>query len=65
MLLNAMRKPNGTYRTFDEMVAEKIPLRYNGKWAAAACTACNNETGQGSPFPVYMYELFMPEVEST
>ncbi|HMK60280.1 MAG TPA: molybdopterin cofactor-binding domain-containing protein [Dissulfurispiraceae bacterium] len=63
MLLNAMRKPNGTYRTYDEMVTEKVPLRYNGKWAAAACTACSSETGQGSPFPIYMYELFMPEVE--
>ncbi|HVN20740.1 MAG TPA: molybdopterin cofactor-binding domain-containing protein [Dongiaceae bacterium] len=63
MLLNAMRKPNGSYRTYDEMVAEKIPLRYNGKWVAADCTACSSETGQGKPFPVYMYALFMPEVE--
>jgi len=63
MLLNAMRKPNGTYRTYEEMVAEKIPLRYNGKWAASACTACDPVTGQGNPFSVYMYELFMPEVE--
>jgi len=63
MLLNAMRKADGTYRTYDEMVAEKIPLRYDGKWVAAACTACSSETGQGNPFPVYMYELFMPEVE--
>ncbi|HVO63675.1 MAG TPA: molybdopterin cofactor-binding domain-containing protein [Terriglobales bacterium] len=63
MLLNAMRKENGTYRTYDEMVAEKIPLRYNGKWVAADCTACSSETGQGKPFPVYMYTLFMPEVE--
>ncbi|HTG01968.1 MAG TPA: molybdopterin cofactor-binding domain-containing protein [Nitrospirota bacterium] len=63
MLLNAMRKPNGSYRTYDEMVAEKIPLKYNGKWAASACTACDSVTGQGNPFPVYMYELFMPEVE--
>ena len=30
---------------------------------AAACTACSSETGQGAPFPVYMYEVFMPEVE--
>jgi aldehyde oxidoreductase len=63
MLLKAMRKPDGTYRTYDEMVAEKIPLRYDGKWAAVDCTACSSETGQGKPFPVYMYELFMPEVE--
>ena len=63
MLLNAMRKPDGTYRTYDEMVAEKIALRYDGKWVASDCTACDSETGQGNPFPVYMYEIFMPEVE--
>ncbi|MGA3161996.1 MAG: molybdopterin-dependent aldehyde oxidoreductase [Terracidiphilus sp.] len=63
MLLNAMRKPNGKYRTYDEMVAEKIPLRYDGKWVATDCTACDAVTGQGKPFPIYMYELFMPEVE--
>jgi aldehyde oxidoreductase len=63
MLLNAMRKPDGTYRTYDEMVKENIPLRYDGKWAAAACTPCDAETGKGDPFPVYMYEVFMPEVE--
>jgi aldehyde oxidoreductase len=63
MLLNAMAKPDGTYRAYQEMVAENIPLRYDGKWVAAACTACSSETGQGAPFPVYMYEIFMPEVE--
>ena len=63
MLLNAMRKPDGSYRTYAEMVEAKIPLTYDGKWVAAACTACSSETGQGAPFPVYMYEVFMPEVE--
>jgi aldehyde oxidoreductase len=63
MLLNAMRKADGTYRTYDEMVAEKLPLRYDGKWVASDCTACDADTCQGNPFPVYMYELFMPEVE--
>ena len=63
MLLNAMRKPDGAYRTYDEMLAEKIALRYDGKWVASDCTACDSETGQGNPFPVYMYEIFMPEVE--
>ena len=63
MLLNAMRKANGTYRTYDEMVAEKIPLRYDGSWCASAQTACSETTGQGNPFPIYMYEVFMPEVE--
>lgn len=63
MLLNAMRKADGTYRSYEEMVAEKIPLRYNGKWVAQDCTACAADTCQGNPFPVYMYEVFMPEVE--
>jgi len=63
MLLNAMAKSDGTYRTYEEMVAEKIPLHYDGKWAASMCTGCSAETGQGNPFPVYMYEVFMPEVE--
>ncbi len=61
LLLGAMRKANGGYRTFDEMVAENIPLRYSGKWAASMCTACD-ENSQGKPFAVYMYGVFMAEV---
>jgi len=63
MLLNAMKKPNGSYRTYKEMVAENIPLRYDGKWVVPACTEISPVTGQGAPFPVYMYEVFVPEVE--
>lgn len=63
MLLNAMRKPDGTYRSYDEMTAENLPLHYDGKWTASMCTDCDPVTGQGKPFPIYMYELFMPEVE--
>jgi aldehyde oxidoreductase len=58
-----MRKPSGKYRAYEEMAAEKIPLRYSGKWVATDCSACDAKTGQGNPFPVYMYEVFMPEVE--
>jgi len=61
MLLNAMRKKDGTYRTYEEMKAEKIPLKYSGKWTASMCTPCD-ANGQGSPFPVYMYGVFMAEV---
>jgi aldehyde oxidoreductase len=63
MLLSAMRKADGTYRTYDEMVRESIPTKYNGTWAAGMCSSCDLETGQGSPFSTYMYELFMPEVK--
>jgi aldehyde oxidoreductase len=61
MLLNAMRKKDGTYRTYEEMKAEKIPLKYSGKWTASMCTPCD-ANGQGAPFPVYMYGVFMAEV---
>lgn len=62
MLVNAMKKAGGGYRTYDEMVAEKIPLKYEGKWTASACTACD-ENAQGNPFPAYMYGVFLAEVE--
>jgi len=59
-LLKAMEKSGGGYRTYDEMTVENIPTKYDGKWAAPA-TACD-ENGQGSPFSVYMYGVFMSEV---
>ncbi len=61
MLMNAMRKDDGSYRTYEEMKAENIPLKYDGKWAASMCTPCD-ENGQGDPFPVYMYGVFLAEV---
>jgi aldehyde oxidoreductase len=59
-LVAAMKKPDGSYRTYAEMEAEKIPLRYTGKWTAPA-TNCD-ENSQGAPFSVYMYGVFMAEV---
>ena len=61
-LLVAMRKPEGGFRTYDEMVAEDIELLYKGKWAASNATNCD-ENGQGKPFAVYMYGVFMAEVD--
>ncbi len=62
LLLAAMRKSNnGGYRTYEEMVAENIPRRYSGKWAASMCSPCD-ENGQGKPFAAYMYGMFMTEV---
>ncbi len=62
LLLEALKKDDGTYRTYDEMVKEGKPLRYDGKWAATMCAACDAETSQGAPFANYMYTIFMPEV---
>lgn len=60
-LLAALKKEDGTYRDYDEMVAEELPLRYEGKWTAPN-TACDVETGQGNPFPTYMYGVLLAEV---
>ncbi len=57
-LLAALKKKDGTYRTYKEMIAEKLPTKYMGKWTAP-CTACSVETGQGNPFPVYMYGVLL------
>jgi aldehyde oxidoreductase len=62
MLLHAMRKADGSYRSHAEMVAEKIPLTYAGSWTASICTPCDMQTAQGAPFAVYMYGMFMAEV---
>ena len=59
-LLDGLRKADGSYRTYDEMVAENLPLKYEGKWSAP-CHPCD-ENGVGEPFPVYMYGVFLAEV---
>ncbi|MGE4560303.1 MAG: molybdopterin cofactor-binding domain-containing protein, partial [Desulfobulbus sp.] len=59
-LLKAMRKSNGQFRTYDEMVAEGIPTKIHGKWTQPASDC--DENGQGNPFACYMYGLFMSEV---
>ncbi|MBK8021116.1 MAG: molybdopterin-dependent oxidoreductase [Chloroflexi bacterium] len=60
-LVEALRKPSGGFRTYAEMVDEKLPVSFAGKWAAAANVGCD-ENGQGKPFAVYMYGVFMAEV---
>ena len=61
-MLVAMRKPDGSYRTYDEMVAEDIDLLYKGQWTASNASNCDENT-QGAPFVVYMYGVFMAEVD--
>ncbi|MCC7452489.1 MAG: molybdopterin-dependent oxidoreductase [Anaerolineae bacterium] len=60
-LIAALRKPDGSFRSYNDMVAEKLPLVYNGKWAASMNSNCD-ENAQGKPFAVYMYGAFMAEV---
>jgi len=62
ILLDAMKKPDGAYRTYAEMTADGRPLRYSGRWTSPTPMADPN-TGQGSPIANYMYGVFMAEVE--
>lgn len=60
-LLAALKKEDGTYRTYEEMVAEGKQTKIDGVWTAP-CEACSTATGQGNPFPTYMYGVLLAEV---
>ena len=65
-LLDAMRKPDGTFRTYDEMKAEGLETKYTGKWSCTSVPGlCRPDpnTGIGDPSPSYTYCLNMAEVE--
>ncbi len=63
-LLDAMRKPDGTYRTYSEMVAEGIPTKYLGICDTTNITRdLDPNTGAGDPTPEYNYAMFLAEVE--
>uniref|UniRef100_I2PWN7 Aerobic-type carbon monoxide dehydrogenase, large subunit CoxL/CutL-like protein n=1 Tax=Desulfovibrio sp. U5L TaxID=596152 RepID=I2PWN7_9BACT len=62
-LMAAMRKPDGTFRTHEEMARENIPVRYNGKATTVGYSSpCDFNTMQGNPNPTQTYGLFMAEV---
>lgn len=70
-LLDSMRKPDNTFRTYQEMSDEGLPLLYRGCYECVVrnsedkITACTNtdSDGMGMPYACYMYGLFMAEVE--
>lgn len=70
-LLEAMRKPDGTYRTYEDMIEEGIPTTYEGYWKATLRNIdgevqfgvpIDDETGQGYPFANHQFGVFMAEV---
>lgn len=61
-LVNAMRREDGTFRNYAEMKEEGLDTYYTGHYAYSASVSLNQETGQGEPFPAYMYTIFLPEV---
>ncbi|GAB6147368.1 molybdopterin-dependent aldehyde oxidoreductase [Desulfocicer niacini] len=60
-LKKAMQKEDGTYRTYEEMVAEGIPLKYNYNYASPSGNC--DENNQGNPYHILMFGLFMSEVK--
>ncbi|MBN1535158.1 MAG: molybdopterin-dependent oxidoreductase [Anaerolineales bacterium] len=60
-LLEAIRKPNGSYMTYDEIVKAGMDTRYSGSWTSTAAIG-DPDTGQGIPIENYMYGVFMAEV---
>jgi len=65
-LIKAMRKPDGTYRTYDEMKKEGIPTKYDAKYMTTATRGLcrlDPNTGIGDPTPAFTYALNLAEVE--
>ncbi len=60
-LLAAAKKADGTYMTYDEMVAAGKETRYDGAFTMSA-KDIDVTTGQGAPFGTYMYGVCMAEV---
>jgi aldehyde oxidoreductase len=64
-LMDAMRKPDGTFRTYDEMVKEGIPTLHEGKYGTVVSEGLSRldpNTGIGDPTPAFTYALNMAEV---
>lgn len=64
-LMEAMRKPDGTFRTHAEMVAEGIPTKVRGRYETAVTPGLSRldpNTGIGNPSPAYTYALNLAEV---
>lgn len=63
-LMDAMRKGDGTFRTYDEMVAEGIPTKYLGVHDSGNyTTTLDPNTGQGNQGAEYTYMVFLADVE--
>jgi aldehyde oxidoreductase len=64
-LLDAMKKPDGTWRTYEEMTAEGIPTKYQVQYSNTDLpniVVTNPNTGVGDHIPIYDYMLFLAEV---
>ncbi len=64
-LLSAMRKPDGSYRSYAEMLADNIPVKYVGVFdvTGTGLSALDPNTGVGDPTQALTYGVFLAEVE--
>ena len=64
-LLNAMRKQDGSFRSFAEMQAENIPTKYLGVYdvTGSGLIEINPNTGVGDSTQDFNYGVFLSEVE--
>lgn len=65
-MLSAMKKADGTYRTYEEMIAEGLPVKFMGTYTNTIhknLCGLDPNTGVGNPSVDYTYGLFLSEVE--
>jgi len=65
-LIAAMKKPDGSYRTYDEMKAEGLETKYFGTFSNTSVPGLcrlDPNTGIGDPTPAFTYCLNLAEVE--
>lgn len=66
LLINAMKKADGSYRTYAEMVENGIPTKYEAQYENPSdpdLCGLDPNTGVGNPTPDYTYAMFLAEVE--
>jgi len=61
LLIDAMRKKDGTFRTYKEMVDENIPLKYSFNYAKPSSPWDKN--AQGDVIHIHQFGIFLAEVK--
>lgn len=63
-LMDAMRKEDGSYRTYAEMKAAGIDVYYQGTYATSdVVSSIDPATLQFNPYPAYMYGVYICEAD--
>jgi len=61
VMMDVLRKSDGTFMTYDEAVAAEKPTRFDGSYSSMG-SVCDPETGLGTPFVNCMYTIYLAEV---